>query len=234
LWEIHGPRVDQISYDAKPEVGRGFTKRRSCRLRLFGRAFARLAQPARVHTRSREVRGQGGKLSRGLVSNRERWPAWFSIPQVAPGDLDIAVLGQLPPANLSLGNQFKPSPVEVVRFKAALWRWLLIEQILENATRYTNDTMVFADTNAELYGGQSFVPARILWKGEKHQLGLLGTPEQKFSKCSHERGCLASWRAMDRAIGPFRRLSCPPAADGEARRRCRSAQATPTSRTVPG
>jgi hypothetical protein len=35
----------------------------------------------------------------------------LSFPQIATGDLDIALIGQLPPPNLPLGDQFEPSPV---------------------------------------------------------------------------------------------------------------------------
>jgi hypothetical protein len=37
-------------------------------------------------------------------------------PQIATGDLDIAVVGQLPSTNLPFGDQFEPRPVKVVRF----------------------------------------------------------------------------------------------------------------------
>jgi len=42
----------------------------------------------------------------------------FSFPKIATGDLDIAIIGQLPVANLPLGDQFKPGPVKVVGFEA--------------------------------------------------------------------------------------------------------------------
>jgi hypothetical protein len=35
----------------------------------------------------------------------------FPFPQIATGDLDIAVIGQLPTANLPLGDQFEPGSV---------------------------------------------------------------------------------------------------------------------------
>jgi hypothetical protein len=34
----------------------------------------------------------------------------FPFPQIATGDLDIAVLGQLPAANLPLSGEFEPGP----------------------------------------------------------------------------------------------------------------------------
>jgi hypothetical protein len=44
----------------------------------------------------------------------------FRYPQIATGDLDIPVVGQLPAANLPLGNEFEPGPMKMVRFEAAL------------------------------------------------------------------------------------------------------------------
>jgi len=57
----------------------------------------------------------------------------FPFPQIATGDLDIPIVGQLPSANLPLGNEFKPSPMKVVGFKAALRRASLRKQDLEHA-----------------------------------------------------------------------------------------------------
>ena len=42
----------------------------------------------------------------------------FPLPQIATGDLDIPIFGQLLPANLSLRDEFEPGPVQVVAFKA--------------------------------------------------------------------------------------------------------------------
>ena len=68
----------------------------------------------------------------------------FSFPQIATGDLDIAVVGQLPAANLSLGDEFEPGPVEVIGFEAAFRRWGLGEQNLENAPGNAHHTFIFA------------------------------------------------------------------------------------------
>ena len=61
----------------------------------------------------------------------------------------------------------------MVSFKAALCCRPLIEHVSENLTTYPNDTLVFADPHAELDCGQSFIPARIFWEGEKHLRDLL-------------------------------------------------------------
>jgi hypothetical protein len=45
------------------------------------------------------------------------------VPQIATGDLDIAIIGQLLAANLPLGNGFEPGPINVIAFEAAFRRW---------------------------------------------------------------------------------------------------------------
>jgi hypothetical protein len=42
----------------------------------------------------------------------------FPFPQIATGDLNIPVVGQLPAANLPLGDDFEPCPVKVIGFEA--------------------------------------------------------------------------------------------------------------------
>jgi hypothetical protein len=46
----------------------------------------------------------------------------FPFPQIATGDLDIPIVGQLPAANLPLGDEFEPGPMKMVRFEAAFGR----------------------------------------------------------------------------------------------------------------
>jgi hypothetical protein len=46
----------------------------------------------------------------------------FPFPQIATGDLDVAVLGQLPAANLPFGDEFEPGAVQVVGFEAPFRR----------------------------------------------------------------------------------------------------------------
>ncbi|MGC1890740.1 MAG: hypothetical protein WA709_32455 [Stellaceae bacterium] len=45
------------------------------------------------------------------------------FPQIATGDFDIALVGQLPAANLPFRDEFEPGPVEMVGFEAAFRRW---------------------------------------------------------------------------------------------------------------
>jgi hypothetical protein len=46
-----------------------------------------------------------------------------SFPQISTGDLNIAVVGQLPSPNLPLGDKFEPGPVKMVSFEAPFRRW---------------------------------------------------------------------------------------------------------------
>jgi hypothetical protein len=45
------------------------------------------------------------------------------MAQVPPGNLDVAVFGQLPPTQLALGNPFKVCALEVICFQVALGSW---------------------------------------------------------------------------------------------------------------
>jgi hypothetical protein len=43
----------------------------------------------------------------------------IAFTHIAPDDLDIAVIGQLPPPQLPFNNKLKPGPLEVERFEAS-------------------------------------------------------------------------------------------------------------------
>jgi hypothetical protein len=64
------------------------------------------------------------------------------FPQIATGDLDVAVVGQLPPPNLPLSYEFEPSPVKMVGFEAAFRHRGLWKQDLENASGHPNHTLI--------------------------------------------------------------------------------------------
>jgi hypothetical protein len=92
----------------------------------------------------------------------------FSFPQIATGDLNIAVVGQLPSTNLPFGDQFEPRPVKVVRFEAAFRCRSLWKQDLENAPGHADDTLIVADAYTELDDGSLGVPASIGRKAKEH------------------------------------------------------------------
>ena len=91
------------------------------------------------------------------------------VPQIATGDLDIAVVGQLPSTNLPFGDQFESRPVKVVRFEAAFRCRSLWKQDLENAPGDAHHTVIFADAYTELDDGSLGVSPGIGRKPEKHE-----------------------------------------------------------------
>src|ERR1700757_2055923 len=92
-----------------------------------------------------------------------------ALAQVSPADLDIPVLGQLPPAKLSLGNALEPRPLKVVCFDASFRGGPLGQEPLKDPPRYPDHATVFADLDTELHGLVLGVPSGILGEGEEHR-----------------------------------------------------------------
>jgi hypothetical protein len=84
--------------------------------------------------------------------------AELAVSQIAPGDLDVAVLGQLPATHLPLRDQFEPGPIEIIRFEASLGRRALVEETLEDAPGHPNNALVLTYPDAELDGRCVRVP----------------------------------------------------------------------------
>jgi hypothetical protein len=92
-----------------------------------------------------------------------------AVAQVAPADLDVAVLGQLALPELALDNALEAGALPVIGFNAALRRRSLWEQALEHAAWHPDHAAVFADLHPELDGLQLGIPMCILRKGEEHR-----------------------------------------------------------------
>jgi hypothetical protein len=92
----------------------------------------------------------------------------FAFPQIAACSLDVRVIGQLPAANLPLGDQFEPGPVKVVGFEAAFRRGGLWKQDLKDAPGNTHHTLIFAHADPELDDRAFGVPTGIRRKTEEH------------------------------------------------------------------
>ena len=105
---------------------------------------------------------QPGVLLMGLLA-----PA-----HIATSDLDVAIVGQLPPSNLPPGNEFEPDSMKVVSIEAAFGRGGLREQDLENAPGNAHHTLIFANADAELDDEAIGIPLGVRRKAEKH--GPLG------------------------------------------------------------
>jgi hypothetical protein len=104
----------------------------------------------------------------------------FPFPQIATGDLDIPVFGQLLPTNLPLRDEFEPSPVKVIAFKAAFRRGGLWKQDLEDAPGNTHHAVIFTDADAELDDRALRIPPGVWRKAEKH------ASLDVFCECSQE------------------------------------------------
>jgi hypothetical protein len=76
-------------------------------------------------------------------ANKLPWPTGgvFSRKSCA-ADLDIAVVGQLSAAQLPLSDHLEPRALEMERLDAPLRRRTLIEEPLEDATRYPDRAFV--------------------------------------------------------------------------------------------
>jgi hypothetical protein len=106
-------------------------------------------------------------------------PVGLPFPQVASGDLDVSIVGQQPPPNLSFGNEFEPRPVKVVGFDAAFRCGSHTKQDLEHAPGNPHHTLILPDPDAEFDNGAGWIPAGVRGETEKH-----ASPEM-FCECSN-------------------------------------------------
>lgn len=72
------------------------------------------------------------------------------LPQIAPGDLDVAVIGQLPVPQLALGGPFKSGAVQVIGFDAARGGMRPSTSRWKNAPTNPYHALVLAEADAEL------------------------------------------------------------------------------------
>jgi hypothetical protein len=106
-------------------------------------------------------------------SGDSRWDAsntpGLLVPAGRDSDLDISpILGQLPAANLALGDEFEPGPVKMVGFEAPFECRGLGKQNLEDAPGNPHHALVFAHPDSELDDGAERVPPGIGRKAKKH------------------------------------------------------------------
>jgi hypothetical protein len=102
-----------------------------------------------------------------LRRTRDRSARSKRAPEIATGNLDIAINGQLPPPKFALGDEFEPGSVEMVGFEAPFRRGGLWEQDLEHAPGNANDAFIFAHADAELDGVPVGVPSGVGRKAEE-------------------------------------------------------------------
>ena len=80
-----------------------------------------------------------------------RWPR-FAFSEISAGDFDIAIVGQLPAAQLAFGYQFEPGSVEMIAFEAPLGCRALREQALKDPPADPHNASIFANLNPEFDG----------------------------------------------------------------------------------
>jgi hypothetical protein len=92
----------------------------------------------------------------------------FAFSEISAGDLDVAVIGQLPVAQLAFGDQFEAGPLKMVAFKAPLRRRSLREQTLKDPPADAYNPLILANLNPEFDGLPVGVPAGVLGESEEH------------------------------------------------------------------
>jgi hypothetical protein len=88
----------------------------------------------------------------------------LALAEVAAADLYVTIVGQLSAAQLALGDQLKPGPLQVVRLKAFLRRHSAVDEAPEDISRHADHALVLTDADPELDGPEVRVPPRILGK----------------------------------------------------------------------
>ena len=105
------------------------------------------------------------------------------LTQIAAVDLDVAIIGQPPAAQLPLHDQLEPRPLEMEGFHTPLGRRRLIEEMLKDPPGDPHGAFVLADDDAELDAIAVIVPGHIFGKCEKHS-GSPGKEAMMFPYCS--------------------------------------------------
>src|SRR6266481_2409271 len=123
-----------------------------------------------------------------------------TLSQVATGDLDIAVFGQLALTDLTLGDAFEACSLQVIGLDAPLRGRPLRQQALKGAPRDADNPCVLPNPDAELDRLALGIPSDIIQKGkERHSDSASIT----FLYCSHNALPYArsgGWEASHRCI----------------------------------
>jgi len=108
----------------------------------------------------------------------------FALPQVAAGDLDVAIVRQLATPQSPLDYTLEMGPLEVVSLDAPLGRDGAVDKPAEQGPRNADDALILTYADAELDDLPVGVPAGILGKAEEHGMprGVEGVPILFFSR----------------------------------------------------
>jgi hypothetical protein len=97
----------------------------------------------------------------------------IGISEIAPGDFNVAIVGQLTLAQLALSDAFESRPLQMVGLDAALRGHGAVDKSLENSPRNPDQTFVFPDADTELEEIRRRVPASIVGEAEEHDSALV-------------------------------------------------------------
>ena len=86
------------------------------------------------------------------------------LTQITTRNLHVAILRQLPAAQLALGDQLKSRALEVERLHAPLWRRALIQEALEDPPTDPEGALIRTEDCAEFHGIPVVVPSSIVEK----------------------------------------------------------------------
>jgi hypothetical protein len=100
----------------------------------------------------------------------------LALAEVAAADLDVTIVGQLAAAQLALGDQLKPGPLQVVRVKAFHRRHSAVDEAPEDISRHADHALVLTDADAKLDGLQVRIPPRILGNAECAERRVMSSP----------------------------------------------------------
>src|SRR5438477_3413685 len=89
----------------------------------------------------------------------------ITFTQIAPVDLDIAIVRQLPSSQLPLHRQLETGSLEVKGFEAPLGCRRLIDQSLKDAPMDAHGALVLAKHNGELDRSPLVIPTSVLGEG---------------------------------------------------------------------
>lgn len=115
----------------------------------------------------------GGHLRNGRHPDLSRLEQKFRLAapasrsryfEIARGQFEIPVFGQLPRSELRLGGAFKFAAIQMKRLDTGVWRYRMFEQSLEHAPRHADGAVIFPDRNSELDGPRRLVPICIIGK----------------------------------------------------------------------
>jgi hypothetical protein len=93
----------------------------------------------------------------------------LAFSEIAARDLDVAIVGQLSATDLSLGDPFEPSAMQVIRFQATFGRWAFVEKGLEDASPDPDNAFILPYADAELDAAPIGVPSSVFRKSKKHR-----------------------------------------------------------------